>query len=78
MALDFTALNAELARDADVVTSAVTLINRLLADVEAAKGDPAAVQAVVDAYKAQTDALAAAVAAGTPVDPSGGDKAKRR
>jgi len=45
--------------------SASTLITQLLAEVEANKNDPAAIQALVDRAKAATANLAAAVAAGT-------------
>lgn len=69
MALDLSALEAELARNDSVDDSAVTLINALLAEVEANKGNPAAVQAVVDRFRAANDKLAAAVAAGTPGAP---------
>ena len=64
------ALEAEVARDADVNNSAVTVIQRLLADLEATGELTPRVQAVVDTYKAQTDALASSVAA-VP-GPSGG------
>ena len=66
MALDLSALAAEVARDNEVNTSAATLIAGLAAQVEATKGDPAAVQALADALRAQSDALAAAVVANTP------------
>jgi hypothetical protein len=66
MALDLTALDAEITRDTDVNSSASTLITQLAAAFEAAKGDPAAVQALVDKLRANNDSLAAAVAANTP------------
>jgi len=72
------ALEAELARDASVNSSAATLITRLLADIEANKGAPAAIQAIVDQYRAQTDALAASVAAGTPAEEPPVDPQARR
>ncbi len=71
MALDFTALQAEITRDADVNSSAATLLADLAAKVEATKGDPAAVQALADALRANSDSLAAAVAANTPSDTGG-------
>ena len=49
-----------------VVGSAVALIDGFAAQVEAAKDDPAAVQAVVDRFRASKDLLAAAVARNTP------------
>jgi hypothetical protein len=70
MALDFSALQAEITRDADVNSSAATLLADLAARVEATKGDPAAVQALADSLRANSDALAAAVVANTPADPS--------
>ena len=70
MALDFSALQAEITRDADVNSSAATLLADLAARVEATKGDPAAVQALADSLRANSDTLAAAVAANTPSDPS--------
>lgn len=63
MALDFSALENEVTRDADVNSSAATLIGRLADEVERLKGDPTALQALVDRMRAQNDALAAAVAA---------------
>jgi hypothetical protein len=72
MALDLTALEAELTRDDSVTDSAVTLITQLMAEVEANKGNPAAIQAIVDRVKGSTDKLAAAVAAGTPGAPPAG------
>lgn len=74
MALDFTALETEVSRDATVNGSASTLIERLAAEVEANKNDPAALQAFVDRLRGQNDALAAAVEANTPAaqPPAGG------
>ena len=66
MALDLSALVAEVERDATVNGSASTLIADLAAKFEAAKGDPVAVQALVDQLRANNDALAAAVVANTP------------
>lgn len=69
MALDLSALEAELTRDDSVTDSAVTLITALMAEVEANKGNPAAIQAIVDRVRTSTDKLAAAVLAGTPQPP---------
>ncbi len=66
MALDFSALQAEVTRDESVNSSAITLLGSLAAQIEASKNDPAALQALVDSLKANQDALAAAVAANTP------------
>lgn len=69
MALDLSALQAEVARDSDVNSSASTLISKLADLVEATKGDPSAVTALVAQLRAQNDALAAAVSASTPAEP---------
>lgn len=52
--------------------SAITLLQGLKAQLDAAiaSGDPAAVQAVADNLGAETDKLAAAVAANTPSAPT--------
>lgn len=73
MALDFSQLEAEVARDETVDGSASTLIAKLAAEVEANKNNPAALQALVDRLRASNDALSAAVAANTPADTTGGD-----
>lgn len=72
MALDFTALGVELDRDRDVNDSAARLIDALAAEVEANKADPAALQALVDRLRANSDSLAAKVAnvSGTPTGQS--------
>ena len=41
-----------------VVESAITLINGIAAQLEAAKNDPAAIQALADSLKAEDDKLA--------------------
>lgn len=69
MPLDFSALDAEITRDTDVNSSASTLITTLAAQFEAVKGDPAAVQALVDRLRSNNDSLAAAVAANTTPTP---------
>jgi hypothetical protein len=68
--VDLSALTAEVARDKDVNSSAATLLADLAARLEAAKADPVAIQALADALRAQSDDLAAAVAANTPADPT--------
>lgn len=62
-ALNFDQLEAEVTRDADVNSSASTLISRLADEIEAGKNDPVRLQGLVDRLRAQQDALAAAVAA---------------
>lgn len=72
MAVDLSALQAEVERDRTVDESAKTLLEGLTAKINeliAASGntvDPAALQALVDSIKSNTDNLAAAVSANTP------------
>ena len=66
--LDLTQLEAEVARDEAVNTSAATLIGRLAEELEAAKDDPVRIQALADRLRSSQDALAAAVAANTPAE----------
>ena len=69
MALDFSELEAEVARDNDVNSSAATLLADLAARFEATSGDPAKVAELAASLRANSDALAAAVAANTPAAP---------
>ena len=69
MAADLSKLEAEVTRDDTVNGSAETLIVQLAALFEAAKADPAAIQALVDRIRSQSDRLAAAVVANTPAAP---------
>lgn len=64
--LDLSALEAEVTRNESVDSSASVLLKSLFDMVEAAKNDPAAIQAIVDRVRASNDALTAAVAANTP------------
>lgn len=66
MPLDLTALEAEVARNESVDDSASVLLKSLFDAVEAAKNDPAAIQAIVDRVRASNDKLTDAVAANTP------------
>ena len=66
MALDLTALQAEIERDEAVNSSAITLIASLVAEIEANIEDPAALAVLVERLKASQDGLAAAVSANTP------------
>lgn len=70
MALDLSQLEAEVARDEQVNSSAALLISQLAAEIEASKNDPVALQALVDRLRASQDGLAAAVAANTPAEPA--------
>ena len=60
--LDLSALEASVAEIETVDASAAAVITALLADVEAHKNDPVAIQALVDRARAATAGLAAAVA----------------
>ena len=65
-------LTNEVTRDGDVVSSATTLISGLADQIAASANDPVAVRALAANLKANTDALAAAVAANTPAAPPEG------
>jgi len=67
---DLTTLTQEVQENQDAIASAVTLLNGLKAALDAAGTDPAALQALSDSLSANTDALAAAVAANTPAAPA--------
>ena len=59
-------LEVKVSNQGTVMESAITLLNGLAAQLQAAKDDPAQIQAIIDSVTAQTDALAAAVQANTP------------
>lgn len=61
-------LRAQVERNTSVTDSAITLLQGLKSQLDAAiaSGDPAAVQAVADTLGSETDKLAAAVTANTP------------
>ena len=61
------ALEEEVVETSTVVDSAVVLLNGLSQLLKDSQGDPARVQAVIDALDAKTSELADAVAATTPV-----------
>lgn len=74
---DFTGVNAEVTRLTDVVQSAVSLINGIAAKIDEAvsandAGDNTALAGLADSLRAQSDGLAAAVAANTPAAPPEG------
>ena len=69
MALDLTALEAEVARNDEVDDSASLLLKTLFDEVEANKTNPAAIQAIVDRVRTANDKLVAAVVANTPGAP---------
>lgn len=72
---DFSGVNAEVTRLTEVVPSAVALINGIADKVAAAvaandAGDNTALAGLADSLRAQADALAGAVAANTPAEPT--------
>lgn len=66
--LDLTALADELTRNESVDASAKLLLERLFADFESNKNNPAAIQSLVDRARAANDILATAVTANTPAE----------
>jgi hypothetical protein len=69
MSAEMDALTAAVARDVEVETSAITLINGLAAQIVALKNDPVALQALADSLTASSSQLADAVTANTPAAP---------
>lgn len=65
------ALTAQVSANNDVIQSAITLLQGLKAQLDAAiaSGDPTKIQALSDQLGQQDTALAAAVAANTPAAP---------
>lgn len=70
MANDLTVLTAAVEKNGSVIESAVTLLNGLKAQLDAAGTDPVALKALSDQLGTETDSLAAAVAANTSVVPT--------
>jgi hypothetical protein len=66
----FANLEAEATRNDELDSSASQLFTRLADEIEKAKGDPTRVQAIADRLRSSNDALAAAIVANTPSDPS--------
>ena len=66
---DLTELQAAVARVTDVENSAITLLQGLKAQLDAALTDPVALKALSDQLGADTAALAAAISANTPTTP---------
>lgn len=66
---EFDDLQAEVAQDDDVISSAVTLINGIAARITAAGVDPVKLAAVTADLSTKRQALAAAVAANTTAAP---------
>lgn len=61
-------LQGEVARSTSVSASGAALIERLADAVEANQQDPAALQAIVDQLRSNTDGLAGAITANTPAE----------
>jgi hypothetical protein len=66
MSSDLSSIQVAVSAETDAVKAAVTLLTDLAARLEAAKADPAQVQALADQIRANSDALSAAVVANTP------------
>ena len=66
---DLTALTAQVAAQTTVETSAITLIQGLAAQIKAASGNQAAIDALTSQLQTSASALAAAITANTPVAP---------
>jgi hypothetical protein len=65
-AKEFEALEAQVEENTSVEESALTLIQGIAAQLEAARNDPAAITAMATRLRSSADALAAAVEANTP------------
>lgn len=68
--LDLTALEAAVSENETVDGSAIILLKTLFDEVESNKGNPAAIQAIVDRVRSANTVLAAAVSAHTPGAPA--------
>lgn len=70
MSAELDALSAQVAATNTVEQSAITLLEGIAAQLAAIKDDPAKIEALATSLKAQSDSLAAAVAANTPAGPT--------
>lgn len=70
MAVDLETLKAQVAKNNDVIQSAITLINGISDRIAAAGTDPDALAKIVSDLDGQDQALARAVAANTPASSS--------
>jgi hypothetical protein len=66
MSQELDALSAQVQANTDLEASAITLIQGIAAQLEAAKEDPAKVQALAESLKASASNLSAAIVANTP------------
>lgn len=69
---DLTALQGEIMENTDVTESVRLLVSRLADEIEAASGDQAALDDLVDQLRTNDTTLADLVTANTPVDPGTG------
>lgn len=69
---DLSALTAEVQSNTDLDASIIAVVDRIAAELEAAKTDPAAVQALVDQLRTNNASISAAVTANTPADTGDG------
>ena len=69
MALDTSALEAEISENTDVVASASSLMTTLAEEIRATAGDPAKVAELANRLDQNNQALATAVATNTPAQP---------
>lgn len=68
MPLNLDAIKEQVTRNRTVAGSTRTLLERLFAEFESHKNDPAAIQALVDEFRADIDAEIAALVANTPAE----------
>jgi cell division septum initiation protein DivIVA len=66
MSAELDALSAQVQENTDLEASAITLIQGIAEQLEAAKEDPAKVQALAESLKASAANLSAAIVANTP------------
>lgn len=66
--VDLTRITNEVAENASVIQSAITLLNGLSEQIRELSTDPVALGELADQLDAQSEALAAAVAANTPAE----------
>ena len=69
MSVQLDALTAQVAKNTDVVNSAIKLIGNIKAQLDAAGTDPVKLAALSATLGTDDDALAAAVVANTPAEP---------
>ena len=66
MAVDLSALQAQVQQNTTVEQSAVTLIQGLAQQLQAAQNDPAAIQSIINSLNSSANSLADAITANTP------------